>query len=236
MAGRGAHVPTRRRHHQHIVFAELGASGSTWRHRRDSDVSELLPGPRSGEHTPTSGYRRRRCAKSTTDAARRPPTGGVSTLATAPNRRVTSESSSGDIATELAARRTGMSFQRTRMSADRTLMSVIRTSLSLIGFGFTIYQVFQKLLEAQVLRSNVAPRRFGEALVFLGIGMLVLGIGYHIAFMIELRNRREEMRRDGLVHAESGFPASLTLIVAILLLGIGILAGTSMLFGIGPFE
>src|SRR6185369_6556082 len=79
-------------------------------------------------------------------------------LATAPNRRATSESSSGDIATELAARRTGMSFQRTRMSADRTLMSVIRTALSLIGFGFTIYQVFQKLLEAQVLRSAGAPR------------------------------------------------------------------------------
>ena len=38
-----------------------------------------------------------------------------------------------------------MSFQRTRLSADRTLMSVIRTALSLISFGFTIYQVFQKL-------------------------------------------------------------------------------------------
>jgi putative membrane protein len=148
---------------------------------------------------------------------------------------VTAEPHKDDLSVELAARRTGMSFQRTRMSADRTLMSVIRTSLSLIGFGFTIYQVFQKLLEAQVLRSNVAPRRFGEALGFLGIGMLVLGIGYHIAFMIELRNRREEMKRDGLVHAESGFPASLTLIVAILLLGIGILAGTSMTLNVGPF-
>ena len=31
------------------------------------------------------------------------------------------------------------------MSADRTLMSVIRTSLSLISFGFTIFQVFEKL-------------------------------------------------------------------------------------------
>ena len=53
-----------------------------------------------------------------------------------------------DTNTELAARRTGMSFQRTRMSADRTLMSVIRTALSLIGFGFTIFQVFQKLHDA----------------------------------------------------------------------------------------
>ncbi len=50
--------------------------------------------------------------------------------------------------TEMSMRRTGMSFQRTRMSAERTLMSVIRTSLSLIGFGFTIYQVFEKLRDA----------------------------------------------------------------------------------------
>jgi len=149
---------------------------------------------------------------------------------------VTSESSSRDLSTELAARRTGMSFQRTRMSADRTLMSVIRTSLSLIGFGFTLYQVFEKLLDAQVLRSSNAPRRFGEALVFLGIAMLVLGIGYHIAFMIELRHRREQLKRDGLVHAESSFPASLTLIVAIALLGLGILAVLSMTLNVGPFD
>jgi putative membrane protein len=157
-------------------------------------------------------------------------------MAAAPNRRLTPESHSDDISVELAARRTGMSFQRTRMSADRTLMSVIRTSLSLIGFGFTIYQVFQKLLEAQVLRSSEAPRRFGEALVFLGIAMLVLGIGYHIAFMMELRKRREQLKRDGLVHAESGFPASLTLIVAIALLAIGVFAAVSMTFNAGPFD
>jgi len=65
--------------------------------------------------------------------------------------------------------------------------------------------------------------------------MLVLGIGYHIAFMIELRNRRDEMKREGLVHAESGFPASLTLIVAIALLVIGVVAGASMTFNVGPF-
>ena len=86
------------------------------------------------------------------------------------------------IANELSARRTGMSFQRTRLSADRTLMSVIRTSLSLIGFGFTIYQVFEKLHEAGTLKSSRAPAHFGEALVMLGIGMLVLGIAYHVAF------------------------------------------------------
>ena len=51
-----------------------------------------------------------------------------------PKTRVTSQSDSASISTELAARRTGMSFQRTRMSADRPDV-VIRTSLSLIGFG-----------------------------------------------------------------------------------------------------
>jgi putative membrane protein len=62
--------------------------------------------------------------------------------------RVTAESGSDRVSVELSSRRTGMSFQRTRMSADRTLMSVIRTSLALIGFGFTIFQVFQKAHEA----------------------------------------------------------------------------------------
>src|SRR6476660_10355895 len=94
---------------------------------------------------------------------------------------VTAQSSAGEIATELAARRTGMSFQRTRLSADRTLMSVIRTALSLIGFGFTIFQFFQKLEQANVLQGNAyGPRNLGVALVLAGIGMLVLGIVYHL--------------------------------------------------------
>src|SRR5512145_2445401 len=107
--------------------------------------------------------------------------------------RVTSASDSDRISVELSSRRTGMSFQRTRLSADRTLMSVIRTSLSLIGFGFTIFQVFQKAHEAQVLKSSLAARNFGEALVLLGIAMLILGIVYHLRFMVELRRRREQL-------------------------------------------
>ena len=114
-------------------------------------------------------------------------------------------------------------------------MSVIRTSLSLIGFGFTIYQGFQKLYESQVLKSARAPRRFGEALVVLGIGMLVLGIGYHVSFMLGLRRLRTELKDEGLIHGESQFPASMTLIVALLLLLVGILAIWSMAFNVGPF-
>jgi putative membrane protein len=147
---------------------------------------------------------------------------------------IDAKSSSDSISVELSSRRTGMSFQRTRMSADRTLMSVIRTSLSLIGFGFTIFQVFKKLYEAQILKNSGAARHFGESLVYLGIGMLVVGIGYHLAFMLGLRREREMLRRSGLLHAESQFPPSLTLLVAILLLCIGIAAMFAMLTGEGP--
>jgi len=144
-------------------------------------------------------------------------------------------STDAQISTELSMRRTGMSFQRTRMSADRTLMSIIRTSLSLISFGFTIYQFFAKLKEAGTLTHTASSRNFGEALVWLGIGMLLVGIFYHLAFMKELRLQREQMREAGLIHAQSGFPPSLTLIVAIvlLILGLGVIIGLQ--FKMGPF-
>ena len=139
---------------------------------------------------------------------------------------------------ELSSRRTGMSFQRTRMSADRTLMSVIRTSLSLISFGFTIYQFFEHLAQAKVLEGGGGnpARRFGVALISLGIVMLVLGIGYHLAFMRGLRTERRTLAADGLIHAESHFPVSLTLIVALLLLITGVLAVMSIGLRAGPFD
>ena len=143
--------------------------------------------------------------------------------------------SDANVSTELAMRRTGMSFQRTRMAADRTLMAVIRTSLSLIGFGFTIYQFFNKLKEAGVLHGTAAgERNFGTWLVLLGIGMLILGILYHIRFMVELRKQRAQMRSEGLIHGETNFPPSLVLIVAVVLLLFGILAAFSMLLRAGP--
>lgn len=148
---------------------------------------------------------------------------------------VTRKSKADEISVELSSRRTGMSFQRTRMSADRTLMSVIRTSLSLIGFGFTIFQFFEKMKEAGTLAHAGAPRNFGITLVALGILMLIGGIIYHLQFMLHLRHQREAMIADGLVHGESKFPVSLTLLTAVILLLIGIAAITSMLFNIGPF-
>jgi putative membrane protein len=129
-----------------------------------------------------------------------------------------------EVSVELSKRRTGMSFQRTRMSADRTLMSVIRTSLSLISFGFTIAQFFQKLKDSDLVTSAHEPRMFGMALVWLGIAMLAFGIVYQVQFMAGLRKTRAAMTGHQLVHGDSAFPVSLTLIAAVVLLGIGIAA------------
>ena len=147
---------------------------------------------------------------------------------------ITSESPEPKINTELSSRRTGMSFQRTRMSADRTLMSVIRTSLSLIGFGFTIFQFFQKLQGSLLKEGSTTPRNFGFSLLLLGVVMLVIGIGYHVHFMLGLRHRRREMTTAGLIHAQSEYPISLTLVVAVLLLLIGLLAVVGVVFNVGP--
>jgi putative membrane protein len=71
--------------------------------------------------------------------------------------------------------------------------------------------------------------------VLLGIAMLVIGIIYHIQFMLGLRHERNEMTQEGLIHGQSRFPPSFTLITAIVLLLIGLAVIISMVFRIGPF-
>jgi uncharacterized membrane protein YidH (DUF202 family) len=138
--------------------------------------------------------------------------------------------------TEMSMRRTGMSFQRTRLSADRTLMSVIRTSLSMISFGFTIYSFFRGMKSSgSIAHGDMAATFFGQALVFLGIGILALGIVYHVLFMSGLRQQRGSMKSAELIHAESKFPLSVTLATAILLLLLGAFAALGMILRVGPF-
>jgi putative membrane protein len=152
-------------------------------------------------------------------------------------RAASFEGVENDPAVELSARRTGMSFQRTRMSTDRTLMSVMRTSISLISFGFTIAQFFERLRTSDILpHESRAPRNFGVALVALGIAMLVLGIIYHVHYMRTLRREREAMAHEGLIHGETPYPYSLTLMISVLMLLLGVLAIISMTAHIGPFD
>ena len=137
--------------------------------------------------------------------------------------------------TELAMRRSGMALQRTRMAADRTLMAEIRTSLSMIGFGFTLYQAFERLAKAGTMIGDGAPRNFGLTLILLGMAILAGGIWRHVQFANELRTRRQTMVDSHLIHGDSRYPVSVPLIVAILLFLVGLLAALSILLNLSLF-
>jgi putative membrane protein len=160
--------------------------------------------------------------------------GGGSTLASPPPSPLASPG------VLLSSNNTALSFERTRMSADRTLFSIERTSLSLIGFGFTIFQFFRRLREmgeaAAAAVPTQAPRNFGLALVFLGVGLLAVGIWNQIAFMTDLRRRRAELVGEGLLRGRRHIPISLATVGAVLLLLIGLTAIFSMTIRAGPFR
>lgn len=65
--------------------------------------------------------------------------------------------------------------------------------------------------------------------------MLISGIIYHVTFMRGLRLERQQMKEAGLIHGESQFPVSMTLIVALVLLVIGFVAIIDMTFGVSLF-
>jgi putative membrane protein len=64
------------------------------------------------------------------------------------------------------------SWLRTRLSVERTLMSWVRTSVAMIGFGFTIFQFFQRFHDMQ----GVAPAARPEAPWYLALSLIATGI------------------------------------------------------------
>jgi hypothetical protein len=80
-----------------------------------------------------------------------------------------------------------------------------------------------------------APRRFGAALIVLGVILLISGIWYYIREWRALQERRQALFAQGLVrHAETGRQSS-ALLVAFLLLVVGLLALLSVAMRVGPF-
>jgi putative membrane protein len=129
-------------------------------------------------------------------------------------------------ANELAEDRTDMAFQRTVMAADRTLMAWIRTSLSMISFGFTIFKFFQYIHElktAEPVIGSHGARNLGMLMTILGTVLLMLATAEHALF---LRRICREMHQK--------FPRSLSLLAALLLSIIGLLALMDILFHVGP--
>lgn len=142
----------------------------------------------------------------------------------------------GNIASELASQRTELSFEQAAMSSDSSLLASARTSMALITFGFIIFEYLQKISDRYLAGDLPAhsPRRFGLALLVLGIVLLCLEILRHRQFQRHRRQRRQELFEQGLIrHPERARPSS-AMIVAILLLLIGLAAIVRVALSAGP--
>jgi putative membrane protein len=72
---------------------------------------------------------------------------------------------------------------RTRLAVERTILAWIRTAVSLIAFGFTIVQFFERVQDM----PGAAPATFPHAPRYLGLALILAGIGSLIVAMWEYR-------------------------------------------------
>jgi len=136
------------------------------------------------------------------------------------------ETAPKDRGTVLAEERTDLALQRTIIAAERTLMAWIRTTLSMIGFGFTIYRVFQYLpeqLAAGNIRRPHASRNLGMTLIALGTLALAAAACQHLNFLKQI----------GAFQARHLW--SISFVVAVVVVLIGFITFYGVLLRHGPF-
>ena len=131
-----------------------------------------------------------------------------------------------DRGTVLAEERTDLAIKRSAIAAERTLMAWVRTAISMIGFGFTIYKFFQ-YLPSDVAKGKIphptAPRNLGLTLIVLGTLALAGATWQHWHF------------RKDIGASEAQHMWSISFVVAIAVVLIGILAFYGVLMREGPF-
>ena len=142
-----------------------------------------------------------------------------------------------DANTLLASHRTDLAFEQSGMAADRTQMAMLRTSLSLIGFGFTIYKFFQEMASRSPASEAFAlpARRFGFALVVLGVGLLIASIVSNQLYLKKVRARAQGLFDMGLLREPPGRSISPNVVVSVLLLAGGLLVILGIGLRTGPF-
>jgi putative membrane protein len=136
------------------------------------------------------------------------------------------ETMPNDKGTALAEERTDLALRRTIVAAERTLMAWIRTAISMIGFGFTIFKFFE-YLPGQIAAGNVrhphAARNLGLTLIALGTLALTAAAWQHWIFMKQVGVPESQRHR------------SISLVVSVCVIMIGLLAFYGVLSRVGPF-
>ena len=134
-------------------------------------------------------------------------------------------SGTGDLGTDLAHQRTDLAIDRSFLAAERTLMGWIRTSLSMISFGFTLGKLGQVLHDVEVkgiFRPDhmISIERISYFLVILGTVAL-------FGACVQHWRRVRELYTMGL-HRQ----ISITFIVALLLVLVGMFAFTGLVLAL----
>ena len=109
--------------------------------------------------------------------------------------------------------------ERNRAAADRTLMAWIRTSISLFGFGFAIAKSYEYVEADYIDKYGKALDTFHTPVIF-GVSFILIGIIGVILGVLQYTRRLERFRSDDFEYSE---PLPLPKIIAILLLGVGML-------------
>jgi putative membrane protein len=118
---------------------------------------------------------------------------------------------------------THFSWLRTRMSLERTLMSWVRTATALIGFGFTIFQFFERFNQMPGVEG---PRHPGASRL-IALSLIGCGTAALIVAIIEYRQMLRYLWSPefgeiaGVTERQRSTPA---LIVAVLLALVGLVA------------
>ncbi len=136
------------------------------------------------------------------------------------------EATPKDRGTILAEERTHLAVLRTVMASERSLMAWIRTALSMIGFGFTIYKFFQYQaadIAAGKVARPYAPRNLGLSLIALGTLGLIAAAWQHRRFLNDLGAK------------ENKHVWSVSFVVAVMVILIGIITFYGVLLHQGPF-
>jgi putative membrane protein len=122
---------------------------------------------------------------------------------------------------------------RTRLALESTLMAWVRTGMSLIGFGFSIVEIFNRV----VVNPSVAPVYWPEmpryvGLALIGGGVLALVIScFQYVWVSNYLSSQQFHAIAGL--REGGVGRTPSLAIAIALTVVGLLAFFALLFRVG---